>query len=253
MDHLVREQRLEAMGVRQWYARARLPGAARSPVWLHHAKSRSGSRGLEQDIPLVAGQVDSGSSAAVREKIQAKALLVPAGCAQEAKVAVSEVMKGTPPVESELGQADQFSIVQCHISLYRCGHYALCSVEGAGEWSPSEHALLTNILLAIGLADEECQLLGEFSWPVFSRSLTPLNSEATFVEVCAAWLDRELGFAKGLLLFHDPRVDSFLKGIVRLDNAVVRVEASLSSMLADPVSKARVWRQLQPQLHALAV
>ncbi len=255
MGHGLRQQKLASMGVAQWYARVRLPGAAESVRFM-----------VAQAAPVSAAAVPS---SAVGLSSESGASSVPSAdtarhLLQEVSEPVSEsrggveLLAGLSPAEGggqvaapsvEAGAVHQVAL---SASLYTCGAWLIASLEARGAWVPQEQALLTNILRACGAPYESLEFHGEFEWPVFSSPKLP-SGQVTYLQACfKEWVSAvSKGEPGRSLMFGSTDELDLLDNVVQGSDAAIRVDVSLASMLSMPVRKAQVWRALQPHLALL--
>lgn len=253
VDHLSREARLGAMGVTQWYARVRLPGAAESPVFAFPDREESGAADSHASVAvaeLVAAtereESLSGAATALLESVDRSS--PPVGSLPASNEPVVDDVVVAAPTQLAKGK-----VLACHLGLYRCGDYLICSAESTGDWVPKEQSLLKNILFALGVSSADLCFLGEFFWPVFAHAHSPLNTEATFQNVCGAWLAKHQSQHSRLLLFSSPQIQDALVAIEQFEGSILRVPVSLADMLANPSLKSQGWQAMREQFDALGV
>lgn len=271
MNEELRQFALGVAGVRLWYARSPLPGAAPSPEYdfgeeggaeIEGAESvtelartassppqRTPSAASRQGLARLQGLLAEDGSRRVRET---KGNEPPAVSSSEAVAspppAVPDVEETAQAVEvSSAGSMLAGKAVSLHWRFWHGGRWLLVSSSPDEAGYGLEDRLATNILKALGDTVERTETL---RWPVFSNPAVPGNDAAGAVEVLGA-LAKDVQVSRQLWLGLEP--DNPESGdavlwrslLAPLGEAAVSFPNSLAALSSDPASKRRLWRSLQ--------
>ena len=243
MQPASRNERLAALGVRQWYARVRLPGAAVSPDF------------VLRDSEVVSEVQDTGSSQKPLLETESSPKLSPDSARSLLSVEgpKGDALDADSGVQARVAEP-AIEIQSRHLCVYHVGELLICSIEEQGQWQPLEFELLANILSACGLGDSKLEFIGEFTWPVFASLRLHLNRDDYFRSALSQWLSVSAKQCKKVVVLGRGDVTLSLDGVwdaIGVSPELVRVGASLADMLSMPSRKAQVWRELQPQISLL--
>lgn len=253
---------LGAVGIRMWYAREPVPGAARSPAFDFSSGQREATTVPEVSgvsVPERTGDYPRNAGAG-REKIAQLQTLM--GTVRKADtpeqpgipVPGSESRAGEPEVlESavsgpvEMPVAASSDVPRLYLKFWR-GERAtlLCQLSEDVSLSLQE-TLALNILRSLG---ESSPFAAEaMRWPLFNNLRVSVNSSQDLEGALSGWLQPKgslivlgLDTAKGL---------GTLKEVVssRVDGAVINFAESLAALSSDPAVKRKLWlaiRHLAP-------
>ncbi|SFM73368.1 hypothetical protein [Marinobacter zhejiangensis] len=254
---------LAQAGIRLWYARAPLPGAAPSPDFDFSepepeavspqasvepaASLRSGNvdraNRLARIQGLMSGEPQPSSGQGVAAEPEAKPgpiQKVPSSKAELPDEITNEAV--ALAVESEVADARQ--VLHAHWGFWIGDRVMLVSALNDEASFQLQESLAKNILRALNQPDVKGFRI---QWPVFNNTLVPGNDRSGFCRVvadeCRGYAGREtvlLGLAPELS--GDDR-DSLLKVIP--GKPFVDFGSSLAALSTDPAGKRELWAQLR--------
>lgn len=242
---------LGAAGIRMWYAKRPLPGAAPSPEYHFQADETLESRDLNHESDAVvapdvrAKPAKANRSQPVRPRpVDLQSLMAaqsePAEPKVEEAINSPDITQAVTPVTSEARPA-----VHANLGLWGTEGFVLIS-----HWSDEaserlQDTLARNLLGALGQSE-----IGERSalrWPVFRNSNVPGNSPEDFREVLSRCLASHDG--KSIILLgvmggeqRDQR-EQYLHGA--LPQVGVDFTHSLAEIAATPAHKRELWNALK--------
>lgn len=257
MQSLTESQRqfyLGAAGIRCWYARSPLPGAAASPEFEFDEPAAAALVPVDvQAAPLA----DSASVAASRERLtRLQALMGGAGASASAPEPVSvpqalpepaePVQAEAPadevraPAEAEMRENGAADAEQpnVHWGIWVAPGVVILGTLSEGASLRLQDTLAANILKALG--GEPVQR-HEIRWPVFGNARIAGNDRAGLVALLTG-LAKEFS-GRRLVVLGIPQVGEDWMGDV-LPDVVVNFPISLAAMSTDPTAKRDLWHQL---------
>ncbi|MGM0570351.1 hypothetical protein [Marinobacter sp.] len=273
MNEALRQFALGVAGVRLWYARSPLPGAAPSPDYDFGEAEQSEPEGTEPVPGLKSADLTSsppGSDASRQGLARLQGLLAEGGQPRRPMRAVKEVTVEPPdpePGPSEASDSDAGTAGEgAQVPEVRSAYEGLAGKSVALHWrfwhgsrwllmssSPDEAGrgledrLAENILKALGDVVERTDSL---RWPVFSNPAVPGNDAAGAADVLAA-LAQDVEAPRQLWLGIDPEDPDFEQAelwrslLAPMGRATVSFPRSLAALSSEPDSKRRLWRALR--------
>ena len=248
-DEAQRQFYLAAAGVRLWYARHPLPGAAPSPEFRFPEEPADvvpAAPVAHVGDAVVAAQPEGRKGASARERGKGKGHIadlqslmdgrsaanpardeqLPAAGADETAVAVTSASPDKPVVPSIKLQT--WSGTEC----------LLIGVLSAQSSLALQQTLAENILKAIG--ELEARPSEILRWPLFNNTAVPLNQPVHLESFLKDWLPQ--GDHRWVIVLGDtgPWLDDAL--VRRPD---IRMANSLASLAGDPDSKRALWQELK--------
>lgn len=277
MNEAQRQFAMGVAGVRLWYARAPLPGAAPSPGFDFDEPggidmdvsetvaetpvaraSRPTSEASRQGLARLQGlMADTASRPSARPEV-ASAPVVDSdeGAAAESGGQIAREESGAgpqanAPVENvsspQAGDVLAGKVVAFHWRFWSGSQWLLVSRCPDNASRALEDRLATNILKALG---EDVAGREEVRWPVFSNPAVPGNDAAGAVDVLSAMAETVarprqvwLGLLPEDAAQAAPEVWDRL--CAPLGQASVSFPLSLAALSSDPDGKRRLWRALQ--------
>lgn len=276
MNEAQRQFAMGVAGVRLWYARAPLPGAAPSPAYDfgESEQSRQQDAGLQ---PAAAAPARRPASDASRQGL-ARLQGMLAGTSPEHKGPGHEVVPGSPgqsaaqpvdvplpdapvdpaanvsggvsyPEEAESSVKDAVAgeSVSFHWRLWSGDQWLIVSTCPDVASRGLEDSLAGNILRALGESVRKTEAL---KWPVFGNPAVPGNDAAGAVDVVSA-LAAELDAPHQLWLGLEPDEEDSGGGpvwrrlLAPLGDATVSFPRSLVALSSDPAGKRALWQALR--------
>ncbi len=249
---------LAMAGVRLWYARNALPGAAPSPDYAF-SETRDydlpvkvlAQQALKSDRPEVVHHraAPGGNHDRVSAKPNLKALM---GSNTESRVLVEA--KTEPDVVGEAGDAlntvssaaaAESSPINLSVQVWMGRRFIMIARLSSDASASLQESLALNILRSLNEADP--QTLGAIHWPVFNNHLVPGNSAVDFGSVLGYAMS---GFGNQALLtlgVDDEIVRSAFGADRPLDNhQQISFPHSLAEMAANSSLKRKLWHQIKP-------
>lgn len=269
LNEAQREFFLGVAGVRLWYARAPLPGAAPSPDF-DFPQPEPQPPPDAAPLPQAPGGRDAGTPAAARPRRPAAApasiariqgLLAGTGAARPEPAAPAPVRgsgaasaaaaeaESPPPEAAALRPAIAGGHLQAHWGFWASPEWLLMSSLSADASRALQDTLAGNILRAIGM-DLENQR--ELRWPVFNNPAVAGNDAAGLADVVAG-LAGELGGRRLLMLgvlADEPPEPLLAEVLAPLGQPALAFPASLAALAADPARKRDLWQALKPLLES---
>ncbi len=248
-----RQESLAAMGLTQWYARKRLPGARPSPAFKSAKRPSSASSpesiqakpaGLSEVKRLVTQAPPEGEkTVALKQAKNTIAINTPE------KEVVAEVSMPSGIAASTPSLVEETFVLR----LFRAGKFWVSSETSVSSSLSREQALLTNILSALG-SNAPVEYVKALSWPVFDGRFM-LQDQAGFTEeVITRWLHGLVSASASeryhFLHFGGARadlIDTVLKHSASESKfePLIRLSCSLDEMLAMPTKKSLIWSELK--------
>ncbi len=261
-----RQAHLSEIGVPQWYARTRLPGAAATPDWVLLSPAEllvaaGDDLALPRDASVQA--VDALQDSSIQTRSALDSLKQPSFQELRDEPSPTESAKSEPstnkhssalelefriPALSTSRALDKFSLV-----LYRTNHGLVFSESIEDGSHPSELQLLKNVLKSLPqLRDVHaaCQYLQTFSWPVFRSLNLQSKQSGELAALLSNWLTPQYSEAvKNVLYFGDafPELQRFFSDYFASISASIHFSAfnhSLAQMIRFPQRKSELWADL---------
>ncbi len=254
---------LGAAGIRVWYARHPLPGAAPSPEFEFPEETASAEapQGISDPVfrpgevsgktarPIPSGR-DRNQGASRIADLQAlmergtEALEKPASEPPEQKspVDAGQVLLQPEQEDEVAARVPASPVVNVNVMLWAGDHVALIAAVSAEASIRLQETLAVNILKSMG--EQGPRVMGQVRWPVFNNLLVPGNSTGDLVEVMRNVLSR-LDHQKVVVLGGEAETgkDWLTKALGR--EVAVNFQYSLAELASDPAMKRSLWHQLK--------
>lgn len=257
---------LEAMGIQQWYARSRLPGASATPIeLLSFGGADNDSLALAPPLPT---ENDAASPLLSAEDAQSALDILKKGGLKPEPDSVPDTSRAitessslsSAPLINEVVPDNSLSelpvlsgLTAFSLVAYRSEKLVVLSESEIGGSHPSELELLKNILKAkaelSGLA-RECHYHQTFNWPVFASLNLQSKQSQMAAQLLSEWFAAQISSELQMVLYFgsvDTELGSFFQKLTAATCAsqrFVRLSYSLSDMLRVPTRKSDVWAQL---------
>lgn len=256
---------LGAAGIRVWYARQPLPGAAPSPEFEFPGETAAAEAPLDISGPVfrpcrVSGKtVRSVPSVSERNQGAARiadlqalmesdtgALEKPASEApkQEPPVGADQNSPQTEPVGEVVAEVPASAVGNISLMLWAGDDFALIAAISAEASTRLQETLALNILKSLG--EQGGRVLGQVRWPVFNNLLVPGNSTGDLVEVMRnvlSGLDHQKVVVLGTEAGTGTGKDWLTEALGR--DVTVNFQHSLAELAGDPAKKRLLWHQLK--------
>ncbi|QSP96145.1 2-isopropylmalate synthase [Marinobacter salinisoli] len=260
-----RQYYLGMAGVRLWYAREPLPGAAPSPEFVFDEPESEGEMDAEA---LVAPQLSDRpmaqpSKPAHADRVQAKARVSNLQALVDGATApatpATPAQEPPEPVSSPLPDADQSAApsdaentktvskpaaVKLALKLWMGQRFVLVSDLSSDASLKLQESLAENILRSVG--EETLETVGPIGWPVFNNVRAPGNSMADLRSVLSHALSQVQG-QKVIVLGTVPRdaEGDWLHDLAGRRSDVL-FPMTLTELASDPNQKRALWQMLKP-------
>ena len=255
---------LGAAGIRMWYARQPLPGAAPSPEFefpedAHIPEaaplvSESGPRPVREsgrpakDKPPGPDRTEGVARIADLQALMEGEVVAPEKASQQPpeSPSVSESAADSPePVSPEEMPAQPSGIPSesFRLMIWAGSGAALIGGMSSDASSRLQETLALNILTSFG--ERQPQSLGQVAWPVFNNVLVPGNSGRDFVEVMRSVLSGLEGKQVLVLQGGEDAEQNWLKEALGRE-ATVRFPHTLAEIAGNPALKRALWQQIRP-------
>lgn len=255
---------LAAAGIRLWYARQPLPGAAPSPEFEfpEEPAALEATPGISETVSRPAG--NSGPPARRKpigsDRTEGVARIADLQALMEGDAGASGKVSRKPPetvspVDAALDLPEQkppeevsmpSSIIpseSVNLMIWAGANVALIGGMSADASSRLQETLALNILGSMG--ETQPRVLGHVSWPIFNNLLVPGNTAHDFVEVMRhvlAGLERQQVV---VLQGAGESGQSWLPEALGRD-AAVRFPHTLAEIAGNPTLKRSLWQQIRP-------
>jgi len=253
---------LGAAGIRMWYARQPLPGAAPSPDFQFPEEADAPKAAPGMAEPVTRPEKGAGRSAPAKPSVpdrtegvariaDLQALMegeagTPGKTSRKPPESVSlpepDVQESQPPKEKS-GRSSVIPSESVNLMIWAGTHVALIGGMSADASVRLQETLAMNILKSLG--ENQSRNLGNVSWPIFNNLLVPGNSGHDFVEVMRSVLS---GLEHQQVVVLQSAGDSdqswLLEALGR--HAVVRFSHSLAEIAGNPALKRSLWQQIRP-------
>lgn len=255
---------LGAAGIRLWYARQPLPGAAASPdfEFPEEAHPPETMSGISEAVPRPVR--DSGRPApgkpARPDRTEGVARIADlqalmgneAGAPEKASRQPSEspsrpaavTDSPTPEPREEMSErSSRIPSESVDLMIWAGNGMALIGGMSADASSRLQEALAMNILKSLG--EDKPRVLGHVSWPIFNNLLVPGNCGQDFVEVMRNVLS---GLERQQVIILQGGEDSEQSSLVQAlgRDAAVRFPHTLAEIAGNPTLKRSLWQQIRP-------
>lgn len=233
---------LNAAGIRMWYARQPLPGAAPSPEY------HSGEDALEQE-PVCSGDTGIGMPAQSRLKAGIRSVDHRTADLQSLMAAKPAVL---PPVEEgqteSVGEPGSHYPVAAHLGMWSTESYLLIS-----QWSEEaserlQDSLARNLLTALRQVNVRNRQM--LNWPVFRNPDIPGNSPDDFRQILSrlvsSYQNRSIILLGVLSVAREEQRQYCLKPV--LSRVALDFPCSLAELSATPDHKRDLWAALKSRL-----
>lgn len=256
---------LGAAGIRLWYARQPLPGAAPSPEFEFPEApvATDAVPGISESVSRPQG--DSGRAAGRKptgsERTEGVARIADLQALMEGEGSASGRASRQPPPETasvadaapelrEPGPLEEMApppsaipSESVNLMIWAGSHVALIGGMSADASSRLQETLAHNILKSMG--ETQPRILGHVSWPIFNNLLVPGNSGHDFVEVMRTVLARLESQQVVVLQGAEDSDQGWLVEALGRD-AAVRFPHTLAELAGNPALKRSLWQQIRP-------
>ncbi|MDC0664103.1 hypothetical protein [Marinobacter sp. SS21] len=252
LNEASRQFYLGQFGVRMWYARSPLPGAAPSPEFDFAERASASPAPLNAVLPSPreTDRADrAGKLAALQGLMNGEA---PARTEERAPVASVEPSHSPAPSEAVAAEekaavaAPEPSIAVRANWGFWVGEDVLLVSELSDDASfQLQAALAQNILKAI---DQSSSNSFRVQWPVFNNPLAPGGDRKTLISVVKGQLESHAGKHVILLGVLMPLAAEDRETMIQelWGRVVVDAPGSLAALSTDPVAKRALWDMLKP-------
>ena len=255
---------LGAAGIRMWYARQPLPGAAPSPEFEfpEEADAPKAVPGIIEPSPRpekdAVGSVQGKGRASERTEGVARIADLQALMGKEADApgkssqqpaavpspsAATEESPGSARQEGVSERSPMIPSESVNLMIWAGDGTALIGAMSGDASSRLQETLALNILKSLGEAQP--RMLGHVSWPIFNNMLVPGNSGHDFVEVMRSVLS---GLERQQVVVlqggEDPEQSWLAKALGR--GATVQFPHGLAETAGNPALKRLLWQQIRP-------
>jgi len=255
---------LAAAGIRLWYARQPLPGAAPSPEFEFPEATE-----VPQTIPVVSESVPRPASNAGRpapgkptalDRTEGVARIADLQALMEADTGVPgknsrqppespslpESVTDSPepkPAEETTARSPMIPAERVNLMVWAGSGAALIGGMSADASSRLQETLALNILKS--LDESQPRVLGHVAWPIFNNLLVPGNSGQDFAEVMRSVLS---GLEHQQVVVLQGDGDSEQSWLVEAlgRDATVRFPHTLAEIAGNPTLKRSLWQQIRP-------
>ena len=241
---------LAAAGVRVWYARQPLPGAAPSADFQFPQEEGQAVAALpvadfDQPVsePIAPGPVnparDKGripdlQSLMNDQKPSTAQSRVPPQPSERSIEQEKKVDSELPIEPADISE----TVPRVHLQTWRGRHHLLIGVVSAQSSLALQQTLAGNILKSVGEnAPHSSEVL---RWPLFNNAAVPLNQPAHLQSLLEDWLPEHDDLAVIVVGEAGPWLDSALAR-----PADIRLTINLASLAGDPERKRELWQQLK--------
>lgn len=255
---------LGAAGIRMWYARQPLPGAAPSPDFEFPEESQvpEPMPGTSETIPSPVR--DAGRPAPRKptgpDRTEGVARIADLQALMEGEAvapgnasrqppqspAVSDDAANSPEPAAPEDMSEQPAGIpseSVNVMIWAGKRAVLIGGMSADASSRLQETLALNILKSLG--EGQPQVLGQVSWPIFNNLLVPGNSGHDFVEVMRSVLSGLEGRQVVVLQGGADAEKSWLSEALGHD-AAVRFPHTLAEIAGNPTLKRSLWHQIRP-------
>ena len=260
---------LGVSGVRLWYAREPLPGAAPSPdfdfgesdpeplqerVFSNPAPLARGSEARSPASPDKAGG-PSGKAVnlkalmdePVRENPSNRTThtLSPSNNAQSG-TAMAEKTVAAEPEGATVGASASHAYLSLNLQVWLGSQFALISDLSTDASIRLQDTLARNILRSVG--DDDVRLLGPLQWPVFNNPVVPGSRMEELIEVARVLLAPSVE-QRALILgvpSTDGDSDSHWLSAATRQSPALEFPHTLAQIASDPGLKRELWTRLKP-------
>ncbi|EMP57486.1 2-isopropylmalate synthase [Marinobacter santoriniensis NKSG1] len=251
---------LGVTGVRLWYAREPLPGAAPSPDFDFGdtAPAPQPARELELKEPVQPEKPESSPARTVNlralmDGVSQEASEVGGGDASPLPVnrALAETAVSASPAEASDDEGVEASedrlLIRLELQVWLGRQFALISDLSSDASLRLQDTLARNILKSVG--DEVVQVLGPLHWPVFNNPVVPGSRMEELIDVARAMLAPCVD--QRSLLLGVPGTNEEEGGVHWLSSAtrqapMLEFSHSLAQIAGDPALKRELWSCLKP-------
>ncbi|WP_100640174.1 2-isopropylmalate synthase [Marinobacter salexigens] len=254
---------LGAAGVRLWYAREPLPGAAPSPEFLFPEPEEPAQHPVSgQKTGPDAGRVGSARSfpaadkksgqriASLQALMESKAEPESLGATETDPLVATETVESVSKGDALSVDAQAHALREVNLSLgvFAGVNYVLVADISKAASLRLQETLATNILKSLG--DDQTSAPQWVDWPVFRNRLVPGNSLTDLRAVMQSVLTETAGrkvIVLGTLgdLGGRSRETGWLVDVLGR-NPDVEYEHSLAALASNPDLKRSLWQQLKP-------
>lgn len=252
---------LSMAGIRMWYARDGLPGAAPSPEYLFPEESGNDPSPEEvspapaKPAPSRSGPPPAWSGLKAMVSGEEKGLRANK---QAEQPATGPAVQPEPPPEQQESVPEEPAVptaplrtvstpVKLGLGIWAGGQYLLVSELSEEASARLQDSLATNILRAMG---DEVVSRSEFHWPVFANGAAV--NDASSLADCLGRLGKQYSDLRSVVLgFGEPASDDFREsrpGLIRDAFSEIHAEFphTLAGLATSPERKRELWVLLKP-------
>ncbi|SNC76490.1 hypothetical protein SAMN04487881_3449 [Marinobacter sp. es.048] len=257
---------LGAAGIRMWYARQPLPGAAPSPEFEfpEEADAPEANPGISESVhrpvrepgrpapgkPTVPDRTEGVARIADLQALMEGEAVVRGKASRQPSESpsVSEAATDSPkpvPAEEMSARPSITPSESVNLMIWAGNGAALIGGMSADASGRLQEILAINILKSLG--ENQPRVLGHVSWPIFNNLLVPGNTGQDFVEVMRSVLSDLDGQQVLVLQGGEDSEPSWLVEALGRD-AAVRFPHTLAEIAGNPTLKRSLWQQIRPMV-----
>ncbi|TYC59554.1 2-isopropylmalate synthase [Marinobacter sp. BW6] len=255
---------LGAAGIRMWYARQPLPGAAPSPEFEFPEETGRPEAAPGISEPVSRPVNNSGRPARDKptrpDRTEGVARIADLQALMEAGVGASGQTSGQPqespplpgaatdspepvPLEEGATPSSMIPSESVNLTVWAGSGAVLIGGMSADASSRLQETLALNILKSMG--ESQPRVLGQVAWPIFNNLLVPGNSGQDFVEVMRSVLSGLERQQVVVLQGGKGSEQSWLREALGRE-AAVRFPHTLAEIAGNPTLKRSLWQQIRP-------
>lgn len=257
---------LGAAGIRMWYARQPLSGAAPSPEFVYPeedaapetvtrhsepvARRASGSGQVGTEKPIAPDRTEGVARIADLQALMGGNAGVPEKASQQPPSAPSLPEASTEAPNSELSEEvsarpSRIPTVSANLMIWAGSNVVLIGGMSEDASGRLQETLAMNILKSLG--EHKPRVLGQVIWPIFNNLLVPGNSGQDFVEVIRHILSGLEHRPVVVLQAGEDSEQGWLEAALGRD-ATVKFPHNLAEIAGNPTLKRSLWQQIRPMV-----
>lgn len=257
---------LGAAGIRMWYARQPLPGAAPSPGFVYPeedaapeippgrpepvARRASGSVRVGTEKPTAPDRTEGVARIADLQALMGGKAGVPEKAPPQSPATPSLPEAPTEAPNSELSEEvsarpSRIPTVSANLMIWAGSNVVLIGGMSEDASGRLQESLAMNILKSLG--EHKPRVLGRVIWPIFNNLLVPGNSGHDLVEVIRHILSGLERKPVVVLQAGEDSEQGWLEAALGRD-AAVRFPHTLAEIAGNPTLKRSLWQQIRPMV-----
>ena len=257
---------LGAAGIRMWYARQPLPGAAPSPGFVYPeedaapeippgrpesvARRASGSVRVGTEKPTAPDRTEGVARIADLQALMGGKAGVPEKAPPQSPATPSLPEAPTEAPNSELSEEvsarpSRIPTVSANLMIWAGSNVVLIGGMSEDASGRLQESLAMNILKSLG--EHKPRVLGRVIWPIFNNLLVPGNSGHDLVEVIRHILSGLERKPVVVLQAGEDSEQGWLEAALGRD-ATVRFPHTLAEIAGNPTLKRSLWQQIRPMV-----